>query len=439
MSSRPEARHRRPADVRVPAPRSAPVLLEGRRSVTVTREERHQDVLAGYGGRTVADLGFCTIDAGKYRGGRAVEVRLDGRRVGELTFRMSERYGHLVEAILAGGRVPTCAAEVSRDHRGIQIELLLPDESDLRVPAPRPPAPQPAPNPGPNAVPSAGPNRGPSTGPDAGPNAWPDAGPNAEPDAEPDAEAATVRFSQIRPDLQRPAVPVEVTGHRVDRTSVLPPSPQPDRTAVIPPSPLPDRTTVIPPSPAPGPTRARVGSRAVGPSMSPTPARPRRSRRPQWIAAGAVVAVLGTIWLASGSEEPTDVTASGTATATTAAVAPSTASTPVAPAPVTAAAPATAVPPVVVSRAPAPAPRTTEAPRRTAAPQAQAPAPAPRTQAAPSGGCDPHYSGACVPIAKDVDCQGGSGDGPAYVRGPVTVVGKDIYKLDSDGNGIGCE
>lgn len=53
--------------------------------------------------------------------------------------------------------------------------------------------------------------------------------------------------------------------------------------------------------------------------------------------------------------------------------------------------------------------------------------------------CDPNYSGACVPIASDVDCAGGSGNGPAYVQGPVQVVGTDIYGLDSDDDGIGCE
>lgn len=53
--------------------------------------------------------------------------------------------------------------------------------------------------------------------------------------------------------------------------------------------------------------------------------------------------------------------------------------------------------------------------------------------------CDPNYSGACVPVASDVDCAGGSGNGPAYVQGPVRVVGKDIYGLDRDGDGIGCE
>ena len=57
---------------------------------------------------------------------------------------------------------------------------------------------------------------------------------------------------------------------------------------------------------------------------------------------------------------------------------------------------------------------------------------------ATSSQCDLNYSG-CVPIASDVDCAGGSGDGPAYVKGPVKVIGKDIYKLDRDGDGLGCE
>lgn len=53
--------------------------------------------------------------------------------------------------------------------------------------------------------------------------------------------------------------------------------------------------------------------------------------------------------------------------------------------------------------------------------------------------CHPNYSGACVPIASDVDCAGGSGNGPAYVRGPVQVIGRDVYRLDRDKDGIGCE
>jgi hypothetical protein len=56
----------------------------------------------------------------------------------------------------------------------------------------------------------------------------------------------------------------------------------------------------------------------------------------------------------------------------------------------------------------------------------------------PKRQCDPNYSG-CVPIASDVDCVGGSGNGPAYVEGPVEVTGTDIYDLDRDGDGIACD
>ena len=38
-----------------------------------------------------------------------------------------------------------------------------------------------------------------------------------------------------------------------------------------------------------------------------------------------------------------------------------------------------------------------------------------------------------MPIASDVDCKGGSGNGPAYVAGPVRVTGDDIYDLDRTG------
>ncbi|MEU8114013.1 G5 domain-containing protein [Micromonospora sp. NPDC048947] len=55
-----------------------------------------------------------------------------------------------------------------------------------------------------------------------------------------------------------------------------------------------------------------------------------------------------------------------------------------------------------------------------------------------SSKCDPNYSG-CVPIASDVDCAGGSGNGPAYVSGPIRVIGNDIYDLDRDGDGIACD
>jgi hypothetical protein len=52
--------------------------------------------------------------------------------------------------------------------------------------------------------------------------------------------------------------------------------------------------------------------------------------------------------------------------------------------------------------------------------------------------CHPAYGG-CVPMASDVDCAGGNGNGPAYVEGPVEVRGSDPYRLDDDDNGVGCD
>lgn len=54
--------------------------------------------------------------------------------------------------------------------------------------------------------------------------------------------------------------------------------------------------------------------------------------------------------------------------------------------------------------------------------------------------CDPNYENPpCVPLDSDVDCAGGSGNGPSYVDGPVTIIVRDIYGLDRDKDGIGCE
>ena len=56
-----------------------------------------------------------------------------------------------------------------------------------------------------------------------------------------------------------------------------------------------------------------------------------------------------------------------------------------------------------------------------------------------ASGCDDNYAGGCVPIASDVDCAGGSGDGPEYVEGPVRVVGNDVYDLNRDSDDIACD
>ncbi len=93
--------------------------------------------------------------------------------------------------------------------------------------------------------------------------------------------------------------------------------------------------------------------------------------------------------------------------------------------------------PKVETITPAPEPINTFVPTPPPSPiKTIMPAPAIKTQ--PTSSCDPNYSG-CVPIASDVDCAGGSGNGPAYVRGPVKVIGRDIYGLDRDKDGYGCE
>lgn len=74
----------------------------------------------------------------------------------------------------------------------------------------------------------------------------------------------------------------------------------------------------------------------------------------------------------------------------------------------------------------------------TTVPPTTAPLPQPVVADASADDCHPSYD-PCVPFASDVDCAGGSGNGPVYVAGPVTVVGSDPYRLDADGDGIGCE
>ncbi len=55
--------------------------------------------------------------------------------------------------------------------------------------------------------------------------------------------------------------------------------------------------------------------------------------------------------------------------------------------------------------------------------------------------CTPGYR-PCIPLkASDVDCHGGSGNGPRYTKRNVVyrVTGSDRYRLDADRDGWGCE
>jgi hypothetical protein len=93
------------------------VLLAAERTVTVTREEHHQDVLAGRTGRVVVELRPCMITSGKHAGRDGLEVTLDGRRVGGLTWLMAQRYRHAVDALVVRGFRVGCEAG-DPDERG---------------------------------------------------------------------------------------------------------------------------------------------------------------------------------------------------------------------------------------------------------------------------------------------------------------------------------
>jgi hypothetical protein len=147
---------------------------------------------------------------------------------------------------------------------------------------------------------------------------------------------------------------------------------------------------------------------------------------PASLSAADVGATTTTVERRTTTTERTTTSAPTTTTAPSTTVPPTTLPPTTAP-PTTAPVPTTTVPPTTVPPAPAP----------TAPPPTAAPAPPPPA-VVPAPACHASYSG-CVPIASDVDCAGGSGDGPAYVSGPVQILGGDPYRLDNDGDGVGCE
>ena len=53
--------------------------------------------------------------------------------------------------------------------------------------------------------------------------------------------------------------------------------------------------------------------------------------------------------------------------------------------------------------------------------------------------CHASYSPCLTPGVGDYDCNGGGGDGPNFVTGPVQVHGSDPFGLDTDGDGVGCD
>jgi hypothetical protein len=180
---------------------------------------------------------------------------------------------------------------------------------------------------------------------------------------------------------------------------------------------LPDLRAAAPPRPV-------LGAGGGTPVLTPRAAPAARSYRVPLLLGVAVVGVLGLVTVIGvGGGDIAALATGATAAPTSAAAQP----------PV----PAPAAPP------PAPAAQPEPAPPPASKPQPE-PAPPPESKKQPEPeptsrkNCNPNYSG-CVPNAKDVDCEGGPGDGPKYVRGPLRATGKDVYGLDGDSDGVACE
>jgi hypothetical protein len=375
-------------------------MLKAEVSVTVTREEHHQLALTRYpvsGGaarRVAVELAWCAVGFGKYKGDQAVEVRLDGERVGELTYAMSQRYGPVVDAVLDRGGRPGCEAVVHVGKRGIEVELMLPRDTSKIAGL----------GPAPTSLSSGSTIPGGATNP---------------------RSSSTLGIA--RPDtndIGRTIITgnINTAGDRRDTTGATGattgnrPANRSNGPAGAAPTHIKDRTT---------------GGGGVGNA---------KMRKSAWITGGAVVAVLFIGIAANQGDKSTPTSSTGplnTATSSSVYQPPVTSSSTVS------STSSTTTPPVSSTLAIDPVVPKVETSSRTKAATSTTEKAPPKTTSskAPAGGgggCDPNYSG-CVPIASDVDCAGGSGNGPAYVKGPIRVIGTDIYGLDNDHDGIACE
>lgn len=121
----------------IPTENDGSVMLAAEWTCTVTKEMPHQAALFPYSPdsstdirEVIAELGVCVATTGKYRGSPAVEVRLGGQRVGELTHLMSERYLGIVNQILDLGLKPMCEAAVVATPNGLEVELMMPNATN---------------------------------------------------------------------------------------------------------------------------------------------------------------------------------------------------------------------------------------------------------------------------------------------------------------------
>jgi hypothetical protein len=117
----PSRTHAEPVVVR-------PFLAPDRR-VDAIREDDHQATLARHHRdrpvtRVTAEIRASVATGGPQQGTYALEVRIDGDRVGELTIAASARYRRLVDTTPEGAA--SCLGTISYGERGYRIELRLP-------------------------------------------------------------------------------------------------------------------------------------------------------------------------------------------------------------------------------------------------------------------------------------------------------------------------
>ncbi|RKT52416.1 hypothetical protein [Saccharothrix australiensis] len=110
------------------------VLLPAETTVPVTRDEDHQAELSRYPvapGMPRTEV----VELAWTAGGRVIEVRLDGLRVGELTHAVSQRYAPVLARLSAGGARAGCVALLRAGVQGTEVSLRLPRDGDAPIPS----------------------------------------------------------------------------------------------------------------------------------------------------------------------------------------------------------------------------------------------------------------------------------------------------------------
>lgn len=107
-------------------------LIQGDRPVTVAKASQHHDVIAPLTQGTLlpaplfASLVKTSIERGKYAGETTYEVRVNDKRIGELTKTMTERYSATVSQVATRGRAPGCEAVIASSAKGLRVSLMMP-------------------------------------------------------------------------------------------------------------------------------------------------------------------------------------------------------------------------------------------------------------------------------------------------------------------------